>query len=236
MYEWKTRVCYSDADEAGRLSAVGMINALQDCCTLQAEDLGIGLSYLREHHLGWFVTNYQIKILRPLPSVGDPILVHTWPHHFRGMLGYRNFTITDETGEAYVMADSLWVLMNLAALRPVRLPQEMIDAYEIEAEIPGDWDLRKRLLPDQTEDVYDFLITPMHLDTNGHMNNAYYMAAAQACLDRDDPVREMRIEYRKASQLGEHLFCKKKVLGDETLILLCAANEECRAVVTFVRG
>ena len=57
MYELKSRVRYSEADENGVLSMQGLMNYLQDCCTMQAEDLGIGLSYLRENHSGWMVTS-----------------------------------------------------------------------------------------------------------------------------------------------------------------------------------
>lgn len=53
MYALHSRVRYSEADEKGRLSVSGIMNYLQDCCTMQAEDLGVGLSYLAEPHIGW---------------------------------------------------------------------------------------------------------------------------------------------------------------------------------------
>ena len=83
MYALHSRVRYSEADEKGRLSVSGIMNYLQDCCTMQAEDLGVGLSYLAEHHIGWFVTSYQIKLLKEMPMVGESIVVKTWPYRFR---------------------------------------------------------------------------------------------------------------------------------------------------------
>ena len=170
MYALHSRVRYSEADEKGRLSVSGIMNYLQDCCTMQAEDLGVGLSYLAEHHIGWFVTSYQIKLLKEMPMVGESIVVKTWPYRFRGMLGYRNFTIEDQAGRVYVQADSLWILMDLDKLSPVRLPQEMLDAYTIDPQLEGEWNLRKRKLPDTMTRVYDFTVTKLHLDTNHHCN------------------------------------------------------------------
>ena len=75
MYALHSRVRYSEADEKGKLSVSGIMNYLQDCCTMQAEDLGVGLSYLAEHHIGWFVTSYQIKLLKEMPMVGESIRI-----------------------------------------------------------------------------------------------------------------------------------------------------------------
>lgn len=73
--------------------------------------------------------------------VGESIVVKTWPYRFRGMLGYRNFTIEDQAGRVYVQADSLWILMDLDKLSPVRLPQEMLMAYTIDPQLEGEWNL-----------------------------------------------------------------------------------------------
>ena len=150
MYALHSRVRYSEADEKGRLSVSGIMNYLQDCCTMQAEDLGVGLSYLAEHHIGWFVTSYQIKLLKEMPMVGESIVVKTWPYRFRGMLGYRNFTIEDQAGRVYVQADSLWILMDLDKLSPVRLPQEMLDAFSFLGE-----DIAKEIVIENTNKIAD---------------------------------------------------------------------------------
>lgn len=220
MYELHSRVRYSEADERGRLSVTGIMNYLQDCCTMQAEDLGIGLGYLAENHIGWFVTSYQIKLLKQMPAVGDEIIVKTWPYRFRGMLGYRNFTIEDTDGNRYVEADSLWILMDLEKLTPIRLPQQMLDVYATDPQIQGEWNLRKRKIPEEMEKQYDFLVTKLHLDTNHHMNNARYVEAARECLAPGETVCEIYVEFRRSAVLQDQVIC-------------CGAREEDRRIVTL---
>ena len=47
MYQFDSRVRYSETDEQGRLSVTGILNYLQDCSTLQSEDIGLGIEYLK---------------------------------------------------------------------------------------------------------------------------------------------------------------------------------------------
>ena len=79
MYEMKGRVRYSEVDSDGRLTIPALINYLQDCCTFQSEDLGVGLPYLRERGIGWFVTSWWIHVEK-LPAMGEHITVKTWPY------------------------------------------------------------------------------------------------------------------------------------------------------------
>lgn len=206
MYELKSRVRFSETDENGILSVTGVMNYLQDCCTMQAEDLDIGLPYLRENHLGWVVTSYQIKLLRKMPVIGEEIIVKTWPYQFRGMLGYRNFTIENAQGERLLEADSLWVLMNLQAMKPTRLPEKMQEAYQMSPKLGGEWNTRKKLTFLKTGGPADtFFVPRAYLDTNGHMNNVKYIESAVACLPQETDIAEMFIAYKKSAMAGDRV-------------------------------
>lgn len=232
MYRLESRVRYSEADGNGVLSVSGLMNYLQDCCTMQAEDLGIGLSYLKENHMGWMVTSYQIKILGGLPLVGDRIVVKTWPYRFRGMLGYRNFTVETEAGEVLVMADSLWILMDLVAGKPVRLPQKMIEAYELFPKLPGDWDLRRKLgLKDKGLEEDTYVVAKMHLDTNHHMNNVNYVESVMACLPSQVSVKEMFISYKNAAVLDDEVHCYVQDVENGCVVSLCDGADQDYCVV-----
>lgn len=107
MYTFDSRVRYSETDEEGNLSVVGIMNYLQDCSTFQSEDLKLGISYLNEEKRAWWLSGWQIEILRQ-PHFGERIRISTWPYGFKGIYGYRNFTIEDEMGNPLVRADSTW--------------------------------------------------------------------------------------------------------------------------------
>lgn len=233
MYELKSRVRYSEADERGELSVSGLMNYLQDCCTMQAEDLGIGLAYLRENHIGWMVTSYQIKIVGAMPKVGDEIIVTTWPYHFRGMLGYRNFTIRRATGETVAEVDSLWVLMDLGSLKPARLPEKMVAAYKVHPQIEGAWDLRRKTVYEHAVKTDSFVVSNMHLDTNHHMNNANYVMAAAAYLPANSQVREIYVAFKKAAVLGDVVECCVEKRQDGMAVLLKSPEGEEYSAVEF---
>ncbi len=233
MYELRSRVRYSETDEQGKLSIAGLMNYLQDCCTMQAEDLGIGLDYLKTNHIGWIVTSYQIKLLCDMPKVGDEIAVRTWPYHFRGMLGYRNFTVTLSTGELLVEADSLWVLMDLKTGKPVRLPEAMVTAYQLDPQIAGQWHLKRKIFLDDGVLADSFTVSNMHLDTNHHMNNVNYIMAAAACLRAAKNPSQIFVSFKKAAMLGDTIHCYLNEQPKNATVALRDNDEEDFCVVQF---
>ena len=62
MYQFDSRVRYSETDEQGRLSVTGILNYLQDCSTLQSEDIGLGIEYLKKTRHAWWLSSWQIII------------------------------------------------------------------------------------------------------------------------------------------------------------------------------
>lgn len=48
MYEFDSRVRYSEVDHHGTMTVPALINYFQDCSTFQSEDLGIGTTVLKE--------------------------------------------------------------------------------------------------------------------------------------------------------------------------------------------
>lgn len=97
MYSFDSRVRYSEVDVDRELTLTGIINYLQDCSTFQSEDLNLGLDYLEQSNRAWWLSSWQIVIERR-PRFGEEIVISTWPYDFKGMYGYRNFTIRDQAG------------------------------------------------------------------------------------------------------------------------------------------
>ena len=51
MYEFDSRVRYSEVDHHGTMTVPALINYFQDCSTFQSEDLGIGTTAVSYTHL-----------------------------------------------------------------------------------------------------------------------------------------------------------------------------------------
>lgn len=233
MYEMKSRIRYSEVDRDGRLTIPALMNYFQDCCTFQSEDLGVGLSFLKEHHIGWFVTSWWIHIER-LPKMGEEVTVKTWPYAFKGFLGYRNFTMEKE-GEILVEVNSLWILMDLEKGKPVRLPQEMREAYALTEGLKREWGERKRAVCLDASEQYRFIVQGMYIDTNGHMNNEKYVAAAQECLPKELEPTDIYVEYKKSAMAGDTVVCRSARIPGGMQISLTDEEQNIFAVIEYTR-
>lgn len=233
MYSYRNRIRYSEVDSEQNMTFPALINYLQDCCTFQSEDIGKGVDYLKEHQIAWVLSSWQIVMERQ-PHFGEEIVVHTWPYDFKGFYGYRNFKVENEKGELLAYANSVWVYMDIKQGRPARIPQEIMDAYQLEERYPMDYAQRKLQIPDNMTAEDSFLVQREQIDTNHHVNNERYIAMAQQFLLKDARIRQMRAEYRKEAVLGDTIF--PYVSKNDKIVTVLLADEEAKpyAVIEFI--
>ena len=146
MYCFDSRVRYSEVDSKGAVKMNAILDYFQDCSSFQAEELGVGLSYMAEQGLVWVLTCWQVELKR-YPVFGEKIQVSTWPYDFKGFFGYRNYTMKGEGEELLACANSIWALLDIESKKPVRVPEEMTDAYEFFPRLPMVLPDKRRILP-----------------------------------------------------------------------------------------
>lgn len=236
MYSFHSRVRYSETDREGRLSLVGILNYLQDCSTFQSEDCGVGLAYLQNHNWAWVLNFWQVDILR-YPGFGENIEIGTIPYSIKGFIGYRNFYIKDASGEMAVKANSIWTLLHLDTLKPVRVPQEMLDGYILGTKLDMEYQERKIRGLDGTDHTEDrIMVKRHHIDTNRHVNNAQYVSIALDYVEQSAKIRRLCAEYKKAAYLGA-IMEPVVTSGDKgELVSLCDPDGNIYAKVLFDKG
>lgn len=236
MYTFDSRVRYSETDEYGKMTLEGVMNYLQDCSTFQSEDIGLGLSYLEEHHHAWWLSSWQIVIDR-YPVLGEEITVSTWPYDFKGFYGYRNFTISDRLGNYLVRANSVWFLFDTALGRPVKVTEKDIRGYGdgSEKRLEMDYAPRKIAVPKEYESAAPFTIEKHHIDTNHHVNNARYVEIAREVLPGEIEVLELRVEYKNAAVFGDVVYPRVSSTEEGRVVSLCNEAGAPYAVV-WLRG
>ena len=231
MYQFKSRVRYSETGVDARLSLMGIMNYMQDCSTFQSEDCGVGLAYLEEKNRAWLLSSWQIQILRR-PALGEEITVCTWPYEIKGIYGLRNFTLMDGTGEYLVKANSCWFLLDTEAGKPVRVTREDVDAYgDEEPKLSMDYAPRKIRLPENLEEKPSFPVRKYHIDTNEHVNNCQYVQMALEMIPEDSKIKELRVEYKKSAVLGDVIYPKVAMEEDRMVVELCDEGGNPYAVV-----
>ena len=204
MYSYSDRVSYSEVGADLKLTYFGLVNYMQDCSCFHSDDVGVGVDYLSSISRGWFVTNYQIHINR-LPKYLERIKITTYPYQVKGMMAHRLYTITSESGEVLVYADSLWVLMDLENLRPARINEKIAEAYPEDADRPCfEFDRTKLRYNNDGKLVGKFKVNENHIDTNNHMNNSFYIDITRRFLPNDS-FTEINVSYKKAALLFDEL-------------------------------
>lgn len=236
MYQFESRVRYSEVDSEKQLTIPALLDYLQDCCTFQSEDLDIGIEYLEQEQVAWVLSSWQIKILK-YPKMGEQIKVYTWPYFFKGFYGYRNFTIEDADGNQLVRANSVWIFMDIKRMRPSKIREKVAEAYakETQEALPGEWAERKLEMPEYGEEKGTVQAARFHIDTNHHMNNGKYILVAEEYLPEDFEVAEIRAEYKKAAVLGDVLHPVVTIEKNQAWVALNDETGSPYANIEFIR-
>ena len=119
MYTFDGRIRYSEVDRTRRLTVEKTIDYFQDCSTFQSEDLGVGFDYMERMHSAWVINYWQIQFLRR-PVLGENVRIGTMPYEFKGILGLRNFWMETAEGEKLAVANSVWSLLDMEKMYPIR--------------------------------------------------------------------------------------------------------------------
>ena len=235
MYQFDSRVRYSEVNSEKQMTLVALVDYLQDCCTFQSEDMGLGVDYLSAHHCAWVLSSWEIKIVR-YPKLAEYITVATWPYSFKGFYGYRNFSMNNEQGERLAYANSIWALMDTNSGRPVKVSEEMAGLYGMEPQIPMECDGRKIALPKECEAKEAFVVPAYFMDTNHHMNNSHYVEVALGFVPDDFAIGQIRVEYRKAAVCGDVMIPKVSKDCGKITVVLTDDKDKPYAVVEFAEA
>ena len=224
MYTFDGRIRYSEVDRTRRLTVEKTIDYFQDCSTFQSEDLGVGFDYMERMHSAWVINYWQIQFLRR-PVLGENVRIGTMPYEFKGILGLRNFWMETAEGEKLAVANSVWSLLDMEKMYPIRVPQELLTKYVVSPRLEMKYSPRKIAVPKSGgEPMEEITVRLHHLDTNRHMNNAQYVHFAAMYLPADAEVGELRVEYRRQAMLGERILPVLYRTADD--ILLVSMNGE----------
>lgn len=222
MYTFDGRIRYSEVDSEGRLTMAALINYFQDCSTFQSEDLGLGVSYLKEARLVWVLCSWQIVVER-YPELGERVTVGTQPYDLKGFLGYRNFAMLDGQGNYIARANSLWSLLNTETGKPAAVPEVMVERYVRAPRLEMDYSSRKISVPEGIAEQEALTVKKHHLDTNHHVNNQQFLDMAMDFLPEGFCIGQVRAEYKRQAFLHDVLI--PGIAGGEDRIVVRLADE-----------
>ena len=205
MYNFTSRIRYSETDANGRLTPEKLIDYFQDCSTFQSEDSGIGVKGMLERGLAWIIVYWRVEIYR-MPGMGEEVRIGTLPYEMKGGVGLRNFLMETIDGERLAVANSVWTLVDIQTKHPVRIPADIRAQYPLGNRLDMEYDSRKIRIPNLPGVTKSSLmVQEYHLDTNRHMNNGQYVRIAAGLLPAEREAAILRIEYRQQAVLGDRI-------------------------------
>lgn len=185
----------------------------------------------------WVISWSEIYVKR-LPEAGEKIFLRIWPCKNKTMMFSRKYAFYDSNKEAIISATSLFILMDQSTRKMTTMP-EGVKPFPV-VEMPGEPGYPKMIMkqPFELNRETKRIVTPDEIDSNGHLNNAYYIGWTEDLLkecncDRQG-IKKLWIQYTKELREGQEVTLKYDV-QDGTLFLrgICEDAESFLASIDF---
>jgi medium-chain acyl-[acyl-carrier-protein] hydrolase len=232
MYIFDSRVRYNETDTNEVLSVEGIIDYMQDCATFHSDNEGKGIDYLAERNLCWILNAWQVVINRQ-PKAGEKIKIGTNAYGYKGIYGFRNFVILDESGEKCAYANSVWVLVDIRNYKPTRITETAFIGLNPKEKLEMDYADRKIHIPVSLSPEEPIKVMRGHLDSHLHVNNGKYVGMAAEYLPEDIQVRQLRVQYLKSAMLGDIIIPYIGQINNKYYVSLNSAENEPYAVLEY---
>ncbi|MDR1648962.1 MAG: hypothetical protein LBR71_01765 [Synergistaceae bacterium] len=217
MYRYNLSVMPSEAGYAGEIKLRALLNRFQDVAGLAVKDREGSPGALLKRGYAWVLLRYSLEVVRRLPGIDEDISIetrHTLNDGFYTLRVFRVFSSSNEA-ETLALAKTSWVLIDLAAGRPVRAAQHLPEVFsDLSGDPPIDPDFPaipklsdvRESCPSELEYKSFFPVRFHDLDANGHVNNAVYFEWAFEATPLDPldwGIREIHAEFRASAKPGD---------------------------------
>ena len=226
MYREKVTVMPSETACTNEIKIRALLNRLQDVASLAVKNSEGSPGDLMRRGYAWVLLRYQLEVERRLPAMDEPIVIetrHTVNDGFHTLRVFRVFAEGNEA-ETLVLAKTSWVLLDLAAGRPVRALQHLPEIFQDVADDPP-IDPEFAAIPKLSGSTLknapflretEFPVRFHDLDSNGHANNAVYFEWMYEATPLDLlswELREVNAEFRVSAKYGETIRVRVKDIG-----------------------
>ena len=205
IYEFKTRIRYTDVSEENRLSDKGILNILSEAASKHSAFAGYGINDTEKTHASWMVLYWKIRVINR-PNWDTNLVIKTWPRNFTKISSWRDFEIYTEDGEKIVIATSEWVLIDTRKFTIGRIDEKLIQDYGIIENCVFEENLKGKLKEQEnSKKIYDYTALRRDIDTNHHVYNVNYLDLAYDALPEtvNTSFQDIEIYYKKQIKLGD---------------------------------
>ena len=229
-------VKYCDVDFKDELKVSSVLAYLEEVACSSADELGFGYAYVKPRGYAFMVTNICCEFITPI-TLGEDILVKTWPLPPSHVIFGREYRICSTLGEVCLNASSRWCLIDFATGK--LLPSKTIEnqdysTYNTEKVFESvKWKIPSFAM-EEGEPKFTLTIANSEYDHNMHVNNTRYADYCLNCFSvselAEKKLKGFSISYVKQCKEGETLkFYRKK--GENGEYFVQGVNESSEIVV-----
>ena len=193
----------SDINNEKRVKNKALLTILENIAGLHADSVKNGLYDIIDTGFTWVLLEWKM-IVRDRPKYGEKLEVHTWARNSTKFYCYRDFEIY-ANGVKKVIASSKWMVVDIKALRPMRITDELIAKYNAEPDknVLGIEEFEKMKERPSYDGEIDFAVRKADIDINGHVHNINYLDMAYEILNEEKEPDQVFIFYKKEIKYGD---------------------------------
>ncbi len=228
MFEFMYETRYGDFKDFENIKTGALLDIIQDIAIKDSQSRGYGIHVLREMNQAWLMQGISLRILKPV-STKCSIDAFTSVAKMGAATSNRG-CILRQNGEVVAKSIASWFLMDIVNVRPMRIPKDMLAAYE---SFDFNDDFFKYKKPDAPEfkgegdKVY---VSNRDIDTNCHLNNEKAVEIMLDVLPYDYSYNAVDIIYKRESHLGDCLTRRIEKDGTGYWVELSSADGESSVV------
>ena len=239
MHTRKFQVKYCDADFKDELKISAALAYFEEVACSSADELGFGYSYVKPRGYAFVLSGLCVEFLRPL-TLGEEMLVNTWPLPPSYVVFGREYEICSVAGERLVGVSSRWCLIDVATGKIAQskvIDNQDYSRYNTDRALENvQWKLPTFTCEEGTP-RFSITIANSEYDHNLHVNNTRYADYCLNCFSLSELaekwVKRFEITYVKQCKEGQTLRFYRLDCGDKEYLI--QGVNECGETVTQAR-
>ena len=232
VFEFHTRVAYGDIDEDLSLTLCGAMGMMQEAAIVHSDTIGYSVRQIPQTRLVWMLVQWRIRLMEPA-KWNEDVTVRTWPRTMERATSDREFEIIGSDGRQVAIGTSSWVLVNADSGRIIRIPKEVVQAYDLTTDCVFE-DKPAEVQPCEGDPAYSFTVRRRDIDTNNHVNNRIYLHYADEALgESTGKFKEVLVRYRKQLLLGQQAQCFVRKDGNRKIVEICSEDGMVCAYIVY---
>lgn len=230
IFTYEYLVKYFDIGRNNKLSLKSLVTILQEAACAHSDKAGFGLNDIPRTHFTWLLLNWKVEMYAH-PQVNEVLTIKTWPRALERIYCYRDFEVYDSNQNLIAIASSKWVAFNIDTKKIMKVEPSIIDCYggNVEKSVFENPFQEKLAVPEDLSLNFHYQIQRRDIDTNGHVNNSYYVDFALETLAEEiyneNEFNHLEIIYKKEIKYPEKINCYYSFQNNQHIVTIKSEDD-----------